>query len=167
MSCTTINKECLSCLPSPYSVQNIYFPFNSSCVNACPDTYYLILSSNSCGKCNQSACYTCSNNDSYCSSCINGKFLYNNTCVSICPTGFYGLNNECQKCSSPCLTCNGSAAYCLTCISNYFIDIGTSISSCVQTCTNVNYLGVDGICKQCTSNCKTCKGTLGNCTSCD
>ncbi len=48
-----------------------------------------------------------------------------------------------------------------------YLDIGSNSSKCVKTCTNTNYLGVDGQCKQCTSNCKTCLGTLSNCTSCD
>ena len=55
--CTSTQTQCLSCLPSPHSQNNTYFPDNSSCVIICPATYY--LNSDQCSKCNQTACYEC------------------------------------------------------------------------------------------------------------
>ena len=93
--------------------------------------------------------------------------MFNKTCLSICPNGYYAYNNECLQCSSPCATCSGQALSCLTCVNGYFIDNGSNNTRCVTTCSNNNYLGQDGQCKQCTNNCKTCSITLSNCTSCD
>jgi proprotein convertase subtilisin/kexin type 5 len=121
----------------------------------------------SCGKCNSANCYTCVNGPNECTACTAGKFLYSKTCVLICPNGYYGYNKECLKCQSPCATCNTTATTCITCITDYYLDVGTNSQACVQTCTNTNYIGNDGTCKQCTSNCKTCSKILSNCTSCD
>jgi hypothetical protein len=165
--CTTVQTQCLSCLPSPYTSQLVYFSFNDTCLISCPDTYFLVNSSLSCSKCNASACLTCQNSDSFCLICSSGKSLYNNTCLSVCPTGYYSLSGQCLACVSPCATCSGTGSTCLSCVSNYFSDIGTNSSNCVKVCSNSNYLGVGGQCKQCTQNCKTCSVSLNNCTSCD
>jgi hypothetical protein len=55
-SCTSIANQCLSCLPSPHTTQTVYFSFNSTCVNLCPDTYFLVNATMSCSKCNTTAC---------------------------------------------------------------------------------------------------------------
>lgn len=53
--CTSTPTQCLSCLPSPYTINNTLFSDNSTCVAVCPSTYY--VTSGSCLKCNQTACY--------------------------------------------------------------------------------------------------------------
>lgn len=55
-SCTSISNQCLSCLPSPYTTQTVYFSFNTTCINLCPDTYFLVNATMSCSKCNTTAC---------------------------------------------------------------------------------------------------------------
>ena len=50
-------------------------------------------------------CLTCLSS-SVCLSC-SYDFLYNNTCIGICPTRYFAnlANKKCQSCSSGCKTC--------------------------------------------------------------
>lgn len=94
-------------------------------------------------------------------------YLFNNTCSLVCPTGYFALSSVCLPCTSPCATCSVQATSCLSCVNGYFIDNGSNSSNCVTICSNSNYLGINGQCKQCTNNCQTCSVSLSNCTSCD
>ena len=160
--------QCLSCLPTPYTTFTTLFPANSSCVTACPDTYF--SSGGQCSSCNQSACYSCVTTLNTCTSCPAAKYLLNSECLGVCPTLYYpsvAANNshsgQCLVCQSTCVTCS-SSSLCLTCISSYFLDLD---SRCVLECTSPGYLGIEGTCKLCINNCKTCVGSLSNCSSCD
>ena len=159
--CTSTKTQCLSCLPSPYTVNNTYFPDNSTCVNVCPTTYY--ATSGMCAACNQTACLGCTGGVNNCTSCQTGKYLFENGCLTLCPTQYYPINGTCVRCVAPCLTCS-SATVCLTCTTGYFLDID---SRCVTTCSNISYIGLNSTCQLCTNNCRTCSGTLTNCTSCE
>lgn len=158
--CTSTPTQCISCLPTPYTVNNTYFPDSSTCVSVCPITYF--VSSGSCVSCNASACYGCTGTANTCTSCPVSRYLYLSTCLSSCPSQFYPSNGSCLQCVAPCLTCT-SAAVCLTCTANYFLDID---SRCVLTCSNISYIGLNGSCQACINNCRTCSRTLTNCTSC-
>lgn len=158
--CTSTPTQCLSCLPSPYTINNTLFSDNSTCVAICPSTYY--VTAGACAKCNQSACYECTGTVNNCTSCQSGKFLFESTCMASCPQQYYASNSTCLACGAPCVTCINSTA-CLTCMTNYFLDID---SRCVLTCSNISYIGLNGTCQKCTSNCLTCSLSLSNCTSC-
>lgn len=159
--CTSTKTQCLSCLPTPYTVNNTFFPDTSTCVNVCPLSYY--ATSGMCANCNQSACLGCTSGPNYCTSCQTGKYLFSNGCLSSCPSQYYQNNGTCLSCVAPCFTCT-AAAVCLTCNVGYFLDID---SRCVTTCSNISYIGLNGTCKLCTNDCRTCSITLSNCTSCE
>jgi hypothetical protein len=158
--CTSTPTQCISCLPTPYTVNITYFPDTSTCVAVCPVTYF--TSSGSCVSCNTTACYGCTSTANTCTSCQANRYLYLSSCLSACPSQYYPSNGSCVQCVAPCLTCT-SATVCLTCTTNYFLDID---SKCVLTCSNISYIGLNGTCQLCTNNCRTCSRTLSNCTSC-
>ena len=108
-SCTSIASQCLSCLPSPHTSQNVYFAFNNTCVNSCPDTYFLVNATMSCSKCNATACENCYANQNQCTTCLSGKYLYQSTCLSVCPAQYYAYNRQCLQCASTCANCNNTA----------------------------------------------------------
>lgn len=42
------------------------------------------------------------------SACLEcNALVYENTCVSTCPDGYYSNDKTCEKCKSPCKTCEG------------------------------------------------------------
>ncbi len=68
--------------------------YNSSCVNTCPETYY--ISNDKCNIC-VSPCLTCYSS-SDCLSCISKMRYLNNRCYFICPKGYYIDGNNCLPC---------------------------------------------------------------------
>jgi proprotein convertase subtilisin/kexin type 5 len=59
----------------------------------------------SCQACNN-ICKTCINNSLNCLSCNINAFLFNNTCLNKCPTGYYGNNSLCVICTSAVPSCS-------------------------------------------------------------
>jgi hypothetical protein len=59
-----------------------------------------------CSDCNTAVgCDTCEGEADFCTSCISPKYLFNNTCVDQCPSGYIVSGNDCIQCNSECLTC--------------------------------------------------------------
>lgn len=79
----------------------LYFS-GTSCVSTCLDGTYLNSNKVNCVSCS-STCRTCTLSANNCLSCA-ASFMYNSTCVSTCPTGFYG------DADLVCRTCTGSSA---------------------------------------------------------
>ncbi len=106
--------RCLSCyLPSQNITSLPYFALLPSqtygqCYSTCPSGYSLNTSSSySCFKCD-SSCLECAIVSTNCTSCSGLLFLYsvNSTCLSLCPSGYYGGavsgSNICIVCSVGC-----------------------------------------------------------------
>ena len=162
------------------------------CVSVCPDGYFGVSSTHTCQQCYQApspssayqSCAKCSagtNKD--CTACSSGAFLFQDdqTCLSICPDGYWGdtTTNTCQPCYSStagpnfgCATCPGGGAdnNCTSCYSGSFL----YLSRCIRTCPS-DYFGDTSTneCVPCyngTSSpfaCKTCLGqNSSDCTSC-
>jgi hypothetical protein len=121
-------------------------------------------------------CKTCSGAINICTSCPNGLFLQQSSCVATCTTTtaapYYGNTtlNLCVACNPACTACFGSAySQCTSCTyggsQNFYLDRLTS--SCVQTCpSGFTADATTPYCVSCTSNCATCSTTPSTCTSC-
>lgn len=162
----------------------------SDCLVVCPSTYY-----NTSGICTPcvSPCYTCTDYHT-CTACENGTYLYQNQCLTQCPTGMAVINGDtCLVCPSTCKTCS-SLTFCISCYTSTYLYNGTCLPSCpvtlypnvttnncdtctspCSTCTNLtNCLScldttkflVGGTCVPCSSPCASCTITITNCTSC-
>jgi hypothetical protein len=117
---------------------------SSTCLTCPPGRY---LSNNSCLACD-STCATCVTSATNCLSC--SVVLYQNTCLSDCPSGFYaslvGGINTCLACDSSCSTCKNLATNCMSCAAGKYLSGLTCLS--------------------CSSSCSTCTGTSTSCLTC-
>lgn len=139
------------------------------CVSACVTGMYGDSVTKSCKSCDVS-CMNCrgsSAND--CTSCYDGYYSYNSTCVSKCPDGTVVSGKVCKVpviCQAPCATCvEDSATRCTSCATTapYLY-----LESCNIACPNSTFpLGstcsaCDLLCDACTSatSCTACKDSL-------
>ncbi|KAL4481348.1 hypothetical protein ABPG72_010501 [Tetrahymena utriculariae] len=103
--------------------------FSTSCV--CPQQTYEDPISKNCIQCTSISPFCINCNTSGCTSCSQGSFYQNNTCVT---------------CQSNCLQCTQSE--CTNCVKGYYINISMQCSSCSSLVSN---------CIQCTSSqCSQC-----------
>jgi hypothetical protein len=106
-------------------------------------------------------CKGCTTTATQCTSCLptpytsnNYLFSVNNTCLSVCPNGYYLPSGTftCQPCDSAiCLTCSSTATGCTSCSSPRFLHN----SSCLLSCPNT-YYGSNTSCLPCTNQCYNC-----------
>ncbi|KAL4456253.1 hypothetical protein ABPG74_014214 [Tetrahymena malaccensis] len=120
---------CLSCPKGSYMTQ-LYYDISG------------IALPSSCSPC-PSVCQICSSATT-CILCQTNYFLYQNTCLSTCPYGFYGsyVTGMCTPCSNNCTTCSG------------FNSLGNFICN---SCTVGYYLDSNSLCSQCSTGCVLCK----------
>ncbi|KAL4469881.1 hypothetical protein ABPG72_011102 [Tetrahymena utriculariae] len=168
--CTKCDDSCQSCSgqgPSNCVVcSQLDFYISSSqnniCVSQCDLTQsqYIDNITNPqqmyCRKC-PSSCQSC-NNDTNCTSCIQGYFLN---------------QNQCFQCDSSCLTCLGPGhTNCIVCAqANSYISVKQN-NSCVSVCdtTQAQYIDtlsnpLQNYCRLCNSQCQTCSSQQ-ICTQC-
>lgn len=102
-----INKVCVACTPNCRTCSNIQtnctsclsgltppvFLSNYQCVTSCPNYTYANLSTSECTGC-FTPCEMCSSINQ-CTSCQQGFYLINSSCVNPCPYGYFGLNRIC------------------------------------------------------------------------
>lgn len=69
----------------------------------------------------------------------------------------------CILCDASCKNCSGTATECGVCADGY-ARRNTSAVLCYNDCGE--FVAFEGVC-QCAGECLTCKGTIGNCTSCN
>ena len=156
--CTECTTGCLSCtgpsLNNCSSCKNdtavngtiiSYFkdPTGTYCVLACSQGYYGNAADNNCESC-QIGCVTCNYSASNCFKCQsaggNDYFLpaTSNSCVTVCPNGYYG--NSTDYTCHPCIyyTLNGTCL--LTCPSGTFVQMQGTHAIC-QSCNGTNVTG--------------------------
>ncbi|KAL4497780.1 hypothetical protein ABPG72_000535 [Tetrahymena utriculariae] len=179
-TCSSDSQNCQSCLDNRYFYNNTcisycplgFFKNNStlscsscsigciSCLDASLCTEYdtqkgYRLQGSMCTQCDF-LCAACSQYDStYCLSCENNYYLFNNTCTTTCPNNFYKGNNlVCSLCQSGCQTCQ-NINQCIECTEGYqFYEQNN-----MQICINSN---------NCQSPCLSCSNLHPNtCISCD
>jgi hypothetical protein len=109
-------------------------------VTNCPNAWYK-GASNACQPC-PSKCTEC-DATGVCSACATGSQLVSGACVTGCPLGSYGVDNDtstavaCLKCPSTCTACT-SPTVCTSCAAGLLLvkdlDNGTDIASCREGC---------------------------------
>ena len=155
-SCNLSLTVCLTCLPTNYLVIS-----TSTCVPNCPTGLYPNPSLGTCTGCS-SPCNTCSVTASNCTSCLNNLTLFNYSCSTGCPDGYYNFNNQCNPCNINCSTCS-SASVCLTCVFGLYMYNG----NCLSTCPVSRPVTITSICSACTdTNCVICN-SLDQCQQCN
>lgn len=153
--CSQCIEGCLNCtgpgLNNCYSCQNstngsvAYFknPTQSICGTSCTTGFYGNVTKNTCDPC-QTGCLNCSNTASNCFACysVGGndyfKTVATNSCVTICPSGYYGNSSDytCRDCIY--YTLNGTCIF--TCPSGTFASAVGNKSIC-QDCNAENVTG--------------------------
>jgi proprotein convertase subtilisin/kexin type 5 len=113
LPCKTCNSTsqptvCTSCYSNTSLVSGQTILSGNSCTSFCPTGYYLDDTISTCLICSTS-CLTCSAYTT-CLSC-NTSFLYNQSCLTTCPFGYYGFNAQCLACPT--------SIFCESCSSNY------------------------------------------------
>ena len=153
-TCSASNTNCTSCSRG--------ILHNNQCVNDCPLTYYANYLQNqnvTCQAC-QPNCINCQSLTS-CISCTNSTYLYEGSCGSTCPSGFYAdsTNNSCSACIPPCKTCSSNSS-CLTCTSGYLDN-----NACTLSCNSSSYINSEFKCTPCVLPCLSCYSET-TCLSC-
>ncbi len=94
-----------------------------------------------------------------CTSCTVGYSLYqSNTCVSVCPTGYYSSSGVCVVCFvANCSVCPNNQ--CTSCQTGYVQVVINGTFSCSNTCPPSTYL------ESTINNCITCSTNCVNCSS--
>lgn len=111
----TSDTVCTSCISTavfsnitakcyPYCDATLHLSYNGQCYSTCPAGTYLDFTNVYCQLCN-SICKTCFGGATNCTSC-EGSYLYNNSCLSNCPSNHYNLNNTCQVCNDSVPSCS-------------------------------------------------------------
>jgi len=105
-NCSNCNNTCIMCTDQvtcsscTLNGGNKAFLLGVLCFRTCPTGYYgddnFGSGPNICSLCNFT-CATCTGYPSPCQSCITGYYLYQNTCINPCPTGYITY--------TPTLTC--------------------------------------------------------------
>lgn len=78
-------------LPAIILLRKINNYFNRNCTSCDPGKY---LSESQCFLCD-SKCLTCQNDFINCTACLNGFVLLNNSCIELCPSGYYMNGTTC------------------------------------------------------------------------
>ena len=147
---------CTSCLTTYFLVAA-----TSTCTKICPAGLFQNSVQGACTGC-LTPCATCSTSATTCATCSGALSLYNATCISQCPDGYYPLNNICYLCNTNCSTCS-SATVCLTCITSFYLYSNT----CLPKCPSTHPVVTSGKCMACTdTNCIVCD-SLDQCSDCN
>ena len=180
-TCNLTAENCLSC-------DNNTFLKLGSCVGKCDLGYFLDtdleckLCPNTCTQCTSlsnciyckkglyldtgacllcsSACETCMENNTKCTSCLDPQLLQDNICVLTCSLGYYRENNLCIKCPHGCLDCNSTK--CVSCLPGFKF----KGNGCAYPC-GIGFFDKDvSNCEACSSKCSICSGNQDNCSKC-
>ena len=171
-SCVACTANCSYCasttlcticaLPNALSTTN---STHSECVSSCPGGTIATIDSTNlryiCSACD-AACLTCEVSVTYCTSC-SGTYLFEGSCVSVCPSGYHLIAGACRICAVECQACqNNDPSNCTACEGGYF-RTGTV---CAATCTGATFPNtLTGECTACDPLCLTCSNAT-NCSSC-
>lgn len=138
---------------------------NGQCVERCPK--YHVERNRKCFKCEDERCLTC---DLYTlKTCYKCEFPYklkDDDCVAECGIGYFDYTyddiTECSNCPQYCASCPNQYS-CNKCIPGYVLHEG----KCIQGKCPSQYVDVDGVCKKCGPNCKSCSALDQNhCDEC-
>ncbi|KFP66141.1 Proprotein convertase subtilisin/kexin type 5, partial [Cariama cristata] len=172
-TCKRCHKKCFHCSgPTEhqcFSCANNHYLLNTTCVETCPDGYYVDSNERQCSPCH-SACATCiGKHSSQCLSCNPGWYRQGKGCVNQCPAGYFAQNStgSCERCHKGCKECMGpQPTDCLFCDTYFYLL--RSKNECVSSCPEYYYESKDNnVCERCHPSCRTCEGKGAfSCTSC-
>ncbi|XP_068278360.1 proprotein convertase subtilisin/kexin type 5 isoform X1 [Nyctibius grandis] len=172
-TCKPCHKKCFHCSgPTEHqclSCANNHYLLNTTCVETCPDGYYVDSNDGQCSPCH-STCDTCTGkHSSQCLSCKPGWYRQGKGCVNQCPAGYFAQNStgSCERCHKGCKACMGpQPTDCLFCDTYFYLL--RSKNKCVSSCPEYYYESKDNnVCERCHPSCRTCEGKEAfSCTSC-
>ncbi len=83
-----------------YTTEILFSPSNLTCTELCPNgSYSHIVFCLTCSP----QCLTCTGTASNCTNCTNGRYIFNNTCVSKCPDKYKPvISRACLFCNDTC-----------------------------------------------------------------
>ncbi|KAL4451032.1 hypothetical protein ABPG74_021354 [Tetrahymena malaccensis] len=175
--CDNCYQGCLSCLSNAQNqcqscVSGYYF-YNNQCYISCP--YQLVPDTNSICQCQIAGCSKCIIDSvkqiAVCVSCSNPQyFLYNSSCLSICPATLYS-NLIKMQCVSKCLPTeylNQNLKQCTGNCSFYSYTDATNQQICTSKCPDGYFTDlINSVCTLCDKSCQTCNGpTSSSCITC-
>uniref|UniRef100_F1M3H3 Fraser extracellular matrix complex subunit 1 n=1 Tax=Rattus norvegicus TaxID=10116 RepID=F1M3H3_RAT len=134
---------------------------DGSCENTCGNGFY--NRQGTCVACDQS-CKSCGPSSPRCLTCAEKTVLYDGTCISECPRGYYAdATGRCKVCHVSCASCSGpAAAHCTACVHPQVLRQGHCLPSC-----GGGFYPDHGICGACHGSCHTCVGPEPtHCTQC-
>jgi proprotein convertase subtilisin/kexin type 5 len=150
-------KSCLTCSPGHVRVIDL-----DICLQQCPEGYFEDYSVKTCTPC-QPNCGGCQDRPDHCTSCDHHLLLYQNKCLTSCPTNTYETEDyTCAPCHETCETCKGSnSSQCISCGEERFWHEGR----CVKECPAHHYADPhQHECIECPPGCSECNKTT--CISC-
>lgn len=117
--CTKCPDQCLTCSNATLCLSCVfpYVLYLNICSSSCPLDHMqlattslissVVTTSYTCIKCTQ-PCQTCIISPTRCLTCIDGYFLYAQTCVDHCQNGTYlsHFTRQCKDCMTPCRNCH-------------------------------------------------------------
>lgn len=124
LTCSTYT-SCTACTNSSLWV------LNGACISSCPVGTY--ANAGQCNSCS-TGCINCTINT--CTTCINGSYLFNNSCYSDCNLvneQYDNFGTTCVLCQSGCDRC--SSGNCTSCLSDYTMSAGLCIKTCLLSNT--------------------------------
>ena len=156
--CSACSSNCLTCQDSPTFCLSCQSGLNLSASHTCvywqsSVSGYLVCAS---------VCRTCFQSATSCTSCFEGTFLWNQTCLEICPSTTFGFNGVCTSCAEGCNTCSLRSSNCTSCLPNKTLFKQTCLDSLPM---NLWYNSVTMSYEQCSSSCLRCSSTYV-CTQC-
>ncbi|XP_045696264.1 proprotein convertase subtilisin/kexin type 5 isoform X1 [Phyllostomus hastatus] len=114
-----------------------------------------------------SSCKTCNGSATLCTSCPKGTYLLAQACNATCPQGTWPSESSgsCENCTEDCASCSG-ADLCEQCRTQVERPLFLHRGRCHSSCPT-GFYAEDGMCKPCSSPCKTCEENATNCHSCE
>nr|DBA28043.1 TPA: hypothetical protein GDO54_008459 [Pyxicephalus adspersus] len=151
------NGECREACPLGYFISE------NTCVQ-CPENCEFCKSKTKCDKCQKKffpvdgVCQElecAEDNTERCTSCLNGYYLYENSCYKVCPDKTYSrdLLLSCFPCAPSCVSCTEDE--CLYCDEDFFLKDGFCVSDCGQ---GFYADDIDRECEMCYRTCESCSG---------
>ncbi len=148
--CLPCDVKCTTCVgKTNYCVTSCVSPYlfkEHRCLSDCGEGYTGV--NGQCEACddNCAVCYYDSPTDSkICTACSDGRLLYKDTCVQLCPSGYYGdtAAGECKSCSVQCTKClSAGNKECTACNTTFWYTMIAPNVCDFPTCTKGTYFNI-------------------------
>ena len=145
---------------------------DSSCISDCEVGFYYDHDQASCQSCSL-YCVECATSATTCQSCVTEgtyeAYLFDNSCMENCPTGYYGdvAVHICYACDILCSACQSSSSNCSSCQTEGTNQAFLLNNSCLLKCPE-GHFGNQSVheCNQCDPKCVACEESANNCSVC-